>query len=171
MNQTLKYKYSHEKLDSRHIAENKKEFNKLPLHLMIAGELEIIEREDITSEEKRARITIAKTLCYHKMYLQDDELRDGYDQMLKKVERGMQGWDPVLGEHLHEYLNYRANVILREKIQKDDQNKEFTKVEHRKSSSDRKNMPEGKGLFIVRIITIGSAGSMTIMKADSPGRR
>ena len=36
--------------------------------------------------------------------------------MVKKVERNEHEWDQVLGEHLHEYLNYRANVNLMEKV-------------------------------------------------------
>ena len=122
-------KFAHERLDPRHIVE--RDFDKLQFHTLIAGELELAQSCD-SIEEKQARIGIAKTLCYHKSYLDDKTLRDGYDQMLKRVERGTQEWDEALGEHLHELLNYKANVMMRERFQ-DGKEGPFTKVESRKS--------------------------------------
>ena len=108
-------KYPHEKLDPRHVMGTNRSFDNLPLHLLVAGELELAEQEGISENERKGRIAIAKTLCYHKLYLNDGDLRNGYDEIVKKVERGLQEWNQVLGEHLHEFLNYRANVNLREK--------------------------------------------------------
>ena len=76
---------------------------------------------------------IVKTLCYHKLYLKDDELCNGYDHIMKRVERGTQEWDPVLGEHLHEHLDYRANVLMREKVQSNNHNGTWSKVESKKT--------------------------------------
>ena len=65
-------------------------------------------------------------------------LREGYDQMLKKIERGEEDWNHNLGENLHEFLNYKANVIMREKLQ-NEKDGQFTKVEHKKSKTLKKN--------------------------------
>ena len=62
------------------------------------------------------RIEIAKTMAYHKQYLGDDDLRSGYDTVLKKVEQGVSTWDVSMGEDLHKLYDYRANVLLREKL-------------------------------------------------------
>ena len=134
----MQVKYPHEKLDPRHVIETNRNFDQLPLYLLIVGELELVEQEDISKEERNVRIAIAKTLCYHKMYLEDEDLRNGYDQIVKKVERGMQGWDRVFGEHLHEYLNYRVNVNLREQIQEGN-TAPFTKVDRKKNRQDENN--------------------------------
>ena len=129
-------RFPHEQLDPRHTQE--KDFEKLPFNLLLAGELELISDKTTPEVERAARIELAKTLCYHKLYLPDVELRDGYDQILKKVERGQQQWDPALGEHLHEFLNYRANLRLREKVAQTTPENGFTKVEHKKNQ-DRRN--------------------------------
>ena len=104
--------------------------------MLVAGELELTLQKNMSEAERSARIAIAKTLCYHKLYLSDAELREGYDQIMKRVERGTQDWDEALGEHLHELLNYRANVILREKIH-DESGQPFTKVESKKMKEKR----------------------------------
>ena len=60
----------------------------------------------------------------------------------------MQDWDPVLGEYLHEYLDYRANIILREKVQAETQSgnnsNPFTKVENKKASNKRMTDKDGE---------------------------
>ena len=131
-------RYAHERLDPRHASE--KPFDELPFHELIAGEIELATRKDIADEERTARLSIAKTLCYHKAYLEDEILREGYDQMMKRVERRTQEWDEVLGEHLHEFLNYKANVIMREKLQNNresQKNTPFTKVENKKQMRNK----------------------------------
>ena len=110
-------KYAHEKLDSRHVQE--KVFDKLNCNMLVAGELEIASMSDISEEEKQARICIAKTLCYHHKYLKDQDLRSGYDFVLKKVEQGVFNWRDNLSEKLHDHPDYRANAILRDKLQED----------------------------------------------------
>ena len=81
-------KYAQECLDSRHTQECN--FGSLPFHLLLAREPELIGRRDTSDKERRTRITIAKTLCYHKAYLKDGELRNGCNQMLKRIEKGTQ---------------------------------------------------------------------------------
>ena len=56
---------------------------------------------------------------------------------MKKVERGVQEWDESLGKHLHELLNYKANVIVRERIQQE-KDTPFTKVETKKQIRGQK---------------------------------
>ena len=132
-------KFAHQKLDPTHVKT--REFDKLPFNLLIAGEIELIT-SDITSEEKEARLSIAKTLCYHKNYLCDEDLRDGYDEIMKSIERKQQDWNAALGEHLHEILGYRANVIVREKLNaaaEANNGGSFTKVENKKSADRRKD--------------------------------
>ena len=140
-------RFPHEKLDARHAKS--KEFDTLPFNQLIAGELEIIG-SDIPTEEKEARINIAKTLCYHKSYLQDDDLRDRYDQIMKRIERGQQSWSAPLREHLNELLDYRANLIVQTKIaeaaESNKHNEPFTKVEKREK--DRKKESDIKEKII-----------------------
>ena len=115
--------------------------------MLVAGELELIARDDVDEQEKKARFSIVKTICYHKLYLNDEELREGYDQIMKRIERGTHDWDEALGEHLHELLNYRANVILREKVNEGNHN-QFTKVEGKKAAKERKAGESGKERFV-----------------------
>ena len=112
-------KFPHEKLDPRHTSVNDRQFDKLPFHLLIAGELEIVANSNVGIEEKFARVNIAKTVCYHKAYLNDSMLREGYDQILKSVEQGNNAWTDNLGEKLHDFYNYQANKLIREKVKQD----------------------------------------------------
>ena len=107
-------KYAHQKLDPRHTQE--RSFDKLPFNLLIAGELELAARDNINTAERLARLNIAKVICYHKQYLSDQDLRNGYDNILKKVEQGLEDWDGRLAEDLHEYFDYHTTVLLREKL-------------------------------------------------------
>ena len=108
-------KYAHETLDPRHVLD--RNFDKLNFSQLVAGELELISRKDVSDLEHNARIQIDKTICYHKQYLSDYDLRSGYDTVLKKVEQGSESWSDKLGEQLHQLYNYRALAIMREKMQ------------------------------------------------------
>ena len=57
-------KYAHEKLDVKHIMD--RTFDFLSFNLLVAGEIEIATRRQIGKEEKEARLSIIKTLAYHK---------------------------------------------------------------------------------------------------------
>ena len=107
-------KFAHEKLDSRHVKE--RIFDNLNFPLLIAGELELASLPDVSAAERDARIEIAKTMAYHKQYLNDDDLKRGYDTTLKTVEHGVAQWSRTMGEDLHRLYDYRANVLLREKL-------------------------------------------------------
>ena len=124
-------KYPHEKLDPRHVTD--RDFDKLEFNILIAGELELIALHSMSEQERSARIDVAKVLCYHKKYLDDRSLREGYDSIMKQVEQGNIQWAHNLGEKLHQHLDYRANVILRDRMN----NEGFTKVENRKQQDKR----------------------------------
>ena len=115
----LVVKFPHERLDPRHTSINDRQFDRLPFHLLVAGELETTASTNIGPEERTARINIAKTICYHKAYLGDEELRNGYDQLLKSVEQGNSDWTDDLGEKLHKFYDYQANKAIREKVKLD----------------------------------------------------
>ena len=106
-------KFAHQKLDPRHAKE--RVFEKLTFPLLVAGELELALQDNISEEERRARVGIAKTICYHRKYLSEDELKIGYDIILKSVEQGQADWSSALQEDLHKFYDYRAMAILREK--------------------------------------------------------
>ena len=93
-------KYAHEKLDVKHAQE--RVFDRLPFNLLVVGELEIALLQE--EPKKSARIQMAKTVCYHHQYLRDEDLRNGYDSVLKRVEQGTMTWEDQLGEELHSYI-------------------------------------------------------------------
>ena len=109
-------KYAHEKLNAKHVKE--RVFDKLEFAMLIAGELELISRPEISENERSARTEIAKILCYHKLYLNDDDLRNGYDAILKTVEQGTAQWGPELAQSLNSYCEFRANIAWRENSKK-----------------------------------------------------
>ena len=109
--------FPHEKLDPRHTGTGDWVFDKLNFALLVVGELETAVSEETSEEERLARINIAKTMCYHKAYLSDQDLREGYDQIIKSVEQGKNSWKTDLGERLHDLYDYQANKIIREKVQ------------------------------------------------------
>ena len=125
-------KFAHEKLDSKHV-KNKK-FDHLEFNTLIAGELELALLPEITQEERMARIGMARTMCYHNLYLNDKDLRDGYEAILNKVEQGILKWSDDLSLELHNYLDYRANINLRSKVSGQEG---FTKVEHKRKQTDK----------------------------------
>ena len=110
-------RFPHEKLDPRHTTINDRCFDKLPFHLLVAGELEIAGSPEVPAEERLVRIQIVKTICYHKAYLKDEDLCNGYDQLVKKIEQGKEQWSESLRDKLHEYYDYQANKLFREKLQ------------------------------------------------------
>ena len=136
-------KYPHKKLDARHVPAISKVFDKLDSNLLIAGELEIASQPDLSTNERIARINIAKTMCYHRKYLDDAQIRDGYDQLLKKVEQGIQNWDNDLGEMLHEYFDYQANKMVREKVNIDNAQKaKSSTIQTRNDKTDKSKNEE-----------------------------
>ena len=114
-------------------------FDELSFHHLAAGELKIITLHCSSDEEQRAWQSILKTLCYHKEYLVDKELRDGYDAVMKKVEQKLLSCKDDLSAHLNEHLSYRANVLMREIEKSDKGEKQDKKNVGYKSGDSKKN--------------------------------
>ena len=83
---------------------------------------------------------LAKTTGYHKQYLSDEDLRNGYDAILKKIEQGTETWSFTLGEELHKYYDYRANVIMRSKLE--DNSERIGTERHASPPKDKGKVPE-----------------------------
>ena len=150
-------RFPHEKLDSRHT--QLKSFDSLPFNLLIAGELETITSGVLTEMEKNARTNMAKTICYHKEYLSDSELRNGYEDILKQVEQGALGWEDDLTGKLHEHFVFRANINLRNRIEND----RFTTVSRKVDKMDNKTK---KGNTEERIIYCQEFNKKTCIHQD-----
>ena len=134
-------KFAHEKLDPRHVKD--RIFDTLSASLLVAGELELALQKNITEDERLGRISIAKTVCYHQKYLPDDDLRVGYDTILKRLEQGEEQWSAKLGEDLHVFYDYRANVLLREKTTSDKSKQKTVSSENDKKEEEGDETKEG----------------------------
>lgn len=102
-------KYPHAKLDSDFVTNKK--FDSLPFHHLVAGELELISRKNCKQEERMARIEVLKYLAYHFAFLDTEELREQYDSIMKKVERGELNWSSNLGKKIHKSLSFRRDTL------------------------------------------------------------
>ena len=136
----LVVKYAHEKLDPKHIQN--RSFDSLELNFLIVGELELISQGGLSQEERQARIEVAKTMCYHKKYLEDSHLREGYDSIMKQIEQGKLTWADNISQKLHEHLDYRANVLMRKKLEM--QQDGFIKVENKKNTNKKEEAQQSK---------------------------
>ena len=98
--------YAHEKLDAIHVKN--RVFSELSFHFLVAGELELILQDRIKQEEMLARLHFLRMLCYHKEYLNIDDIRDQYDANLKNIERGTHSWADYkeLETQLHTNLTF-----------------------------------------------------------------
>ena len=105
--------YAHEKLDPIHVKN--RVFRDLSFHFLVAGELELLIQERLGQVERLARLHFLKTLCYHKEYLDVEELKDQYDATLKTIERGEHNWEdfPNLSVQMHTNLTFRVTVNAR----------------------------------------------------------
>ena len=140
-------KFPHEKLDSRHMQI--KIFDKLPFNLLIVGELETIS-SNITQEEMIARVNIAKPICYHKLYLDDEDLRNGYDDIMKKVEHETLGWTDELPDKLHEHYIFRANVNLHKRVESKVDMENSVRGDRRTEPADTQQ--EGRGTKVEKVV-------------------
>ena len=152
-------RFPHEKLDSRHTQN--KVFDKLPFNLLIAGELETIALPNILEAERSARVRIAKTVCYHKNYLEDEELHNGYDDIMKRVEQGLLDWSDELADKLHEHYVFRANVNLHSRLE----NEGFTKVEWKRKEEKMENIIE-KAQELERIVYCQEYNKKSCLQQD-----
>ena len=110
--------YPHEKLNIQFVKE--RSFEKLSFHFLVAGEIELLldQNNRMTLAEHNARLAIVKQLCYHREYLEIDDLRDAYDSVMKEIEQGQSDWGTHLADKIHQFCEFRSNLIMREKLQK-----------------------------------------------------
>ena len=128
-------KYPHERLNLQFVKNRK--YDKLSFHLLVAGELELIQDGKMRNDEKTARLAMLKMLAYHKEYLETNELRDAYDSVMEEVEKGRAGWDDNLADKIHTFCEFRANLLTREQITKQQGTKQISTV--RKDSKDSRD--------------------------------
>ena len=132
-------KFAHVHLDPKHVKE--KIFDKLSFPTLIAGELELASLPGIPPEERDARIAIAKTMCYHKLYLNDDDLKSGYDAILKTIEQGATHWSPSPCAGVKAHYEFQANVVWRERLA---ENKKSGSANGTSTSSNDNSKPDSK---------------------------
>ena len=147
-------KFAHEKLDPKHCPD--RVFDNLTFPTLIAGELELASQKDISEEERSVRTSIAKILCYHKLYLSDEDLKAGYDSVLKSVEQGSEQWSDRLAMNLNAFCEFRANVAWREKSavcgpnstgQNKSKSDNKTSPDPSKTTESNPDEPEGKVIY------------------------
>ena len=67
-------------------------FESLTFNLLVAGELEIIDSQDVTEKEKKTRIKLLKLLAYKQEVLSKDEILNQYANFVRRVEKGKYRW-------------------------------------------------------------------------------
>ncbi len=68
-------------------------FADLNFALMVAGELETISREDITSAERQGRLHLLKQISYYHDSYEWEVLCEYYAAVLRSIEQGIRKWD------------------------------------------------------------------------------
>ena len=108
--------FPHTKLDPVHVQE--RVFNELPFHFLVAGELEIILQDSIKNEERSARLNFLKLLCYHKQYLDIEDIRTQYVANLQAIEKGEADWTDFrrLCNQMHTNLTFHVTLKSRDKV-------------------------------------------------------
>lgn len=135
-------KYPHAKLNPDFVKVRK--FDSLPFHHLVAGELEIISRKTCSKEEREARQGILKYLAYHFSYLDTNELREQYDAIMKRVERGELSWSQNLPKKIHKSLAFRRHTIAADRKISDEQTRKGEISKEKKSKVDRKTQRENE---------------------------
>ena len=86
----------------------------------MAGEIETIldKTGKVTEIEKEAHLHILKQICYHRQYLDIEDLWDSYNSVMKEIELGKASWNIALADKIHQFCEFRSNLIAREAIAK-----------------------------------------------------
>ena len=103
----VQVRYPHSKLNGEFTAI--KEFDKLPLNLLAAGDIEVVLHLQ-NVQEKTARLRCLLVLLYYSQYLDIKDLHDQYDVLLKQVEREEAHWGEALWYKLERALDRRIRV-------------------------------------------------------------
>ena len=90
-----------------------------------------------SKQEKEARLHILKQLSYHRQYLEINDLHDCYDSVMKEVELGKSDWDTSLAAKVHQFCEFRSNLITRETIAKQAAGKQGASQQRKKESEER----------------------------------
>ena len=85
------------------------EFDKLLLHLFVAGEIELVLREGNVLEV-RMPLQILLVILYFSQYMDMKDLRDQYDILMKKVERQELSWSNDLADRLERALERKLHL-------------------------------------------------------------
>ena len=179
--------FAHEKLNPVHVKT--RVFKELPFHFLVAGEVELLLQEAMSSTERVARLHFLRMLCYHREYLDIVDLRDQYDTTLKNIERGSHTWSDFkeLEGEMHSSLTFTATVNARQgevvRVDKSESKKEVKKPDQFKESvspkiiycSDfnKKNCPfedHHQGIFNKKQVTKWHICSKCIALENSPKR-
>ena len=99
--------WPHAHLQYEHVDKQMK-FKELTFRLFVAGELEIISGEDLTTEEKQGRLKLLKKIVYYSSTYEFEGLKAYYAAWLRDIELGLRKWsdDPheiesaILTKHL-----------------------------------------------------------------------
>ena len=103
----VQVRYAHSKLNREFTPAVA--FDKLPLHLLAAGELELIQ-ETTCEIERSDRTRILTLLMYYVPLLDIADLRDQYDIIMKKVERKELRWGDNLPDRIDRALDRRLRL-------------------------------------------------------------
>ena len=82
--------YAHSALDEAIVGEH--EPKELSFNLLVAGELEIISSNSISSKEQFSRMQVLKKLAYKAEFLPLSDILSQYANFLQKVEKGKFKW-------------------------------------------------------------------------------
>ena len=98
--------YGHEKLNSVHMRS--RIFSDLTFHFLVAGEIELILQETMGPQEKLARLHLLHMLCYHREYVDVEDLKDQYNVVMKCIETGQFSWADfkALDAQMHSDLTF-----------------------------------------------------------------
>ena len=84
------------------------EFDRLPLNLLAAGEIELILRSDTV--EGRDRLQVLLVMLYYSKFLEVGELQYQYDVLMKQLERCELNWGDPLADKMEQALDCRLQL-------------------------------------------------------------
>ena len=100
-------KYPHSKLNREFVQQMA--FDDLPLNIFAAGEIELI-LSTRSEAEKLARLKVLLICLYHSQFLEMEEIREQYDVIMKRVERGELHWTDNLPDKIDRAMDRRARL-------------------------------------------------------------
>lgn len=83
--------WPHAHLQYEHVNKQIK-FQELSFRLLIAGELEILSAEDLSTEERQGRLKLLKKIVYYSGSYEFEGLKAYYAAWLRDIELGLKKW-------------------------------------------------------------------------------